>query len=228
MCLNAGGRQDAETETLIPTSGGVFDAVAFGAQNSAQQGLSASTHHAPTLDKSKIPDVAFDLRGREGGAIPEGPHDTANIRAASGRSSRSYIAQPWSIMPQNSGKDFKTRPVDVSQPVMAGGPVGGNQGGDYIQQTPWAVRRLTPRECERLQGFPDDWTLIERPRRRTLKSIEDELAYLRQEYPGITEDEAIMLAADGPRYKALGNSMAVPVIRWIMDRIRISAKQAAA
>ncbi|WP_457659573.1 DNA cytosine methyltransferase [Sinorhizobium medicae] len=40
----------------------------------------------------------------------------------------------WSIMPQNSGKDYKARQVEVSQPIMAGGPVGGNQGGDYIQQ----------------------------------------------------------------------------------------------
>ena len=55
-----------------------------------------------------------------------------------------------------------------------------------------AVRRLTPRECERLQGFPDDYTLVE--------------------YRG-------KLAADGPRYKALGNSMAVPVMRWIGQRI---------
>ncbi len=55
-----------------------------------------------------------------------------------------------------------------------------------------AVRRLTPRECERLQGFPDDYTLVE--------------------YRGKP-------AADGPRYKALGNSMAVPVMRWIGKRI---------
>jgi hypothetical protein len=54
------------------------------------------------------------------------------------------------------------------------------------------VRRLTPRECERLQGFPDDYTLIP--------------------YRGKP-------AADGPRYKALGNSMAVPVMRWIGERI---------
>ena len=54
------------------------------------------------------------------------------------------------------------------------------------------IRRLTPTECERLQGFPDDYTLIL--------------------YRG-------KLAADGPRYKALGNSMAVPVIRWIGERI---------
>lgn len=55
------------------------------------------------------------------------------------------------------------------------------------------VRRLTPRECERLQGFPDDYTLI--PHRGKP-------------------------AVDGPRYKALGNSMAVPVMRWIGERIQ--------
>jgi DNA (cytosine-5)-methyltransferase 1 len=55
-----------------------------------------------------------------------------------------------------------------------------------------AVRRLTPRECERLQGFPDDWTAVTHRRKP---------------------------AADGPRYKALGNSMAVPVLRWIGERI---------
>ena len=59
--------------------------------------------------------------------------------------------------------------------------------------TSMAVRRLTPRECERLQGFPDDYTLI--PVRNKP-------------------------AADGPRYKALGNSMAVPVMHWIGKRIQ--------
>jgi DNA (cytosine-5)-methyltransferase 1 len=72
---------------------------------------------------------------------------------------------------------------DQSHP-NAGAPPAVSMGG--------GVRRLTPRECERLQGFPDDYTLIEfrgRP------------------------------AADGPRYKAIGNSMAVPVMRWILSRI---------
>jgi DNA (cytosine-5)-methyltransferase 1 len=96
-------------------------------------------------------------------------------------------AVTYSIMPQNSGMDYKAREVDVAQPVLAGGPSGGNQGGDYVMQST-AVRRLTPRECERLQGFPDDYT-------------------------------AIPKAADGPRYKALGNSMAVPVMAWIGKRI---------
>jgi len=42
--------------------------------------------------------------------------------------------QPFSIMPMNSGKDYKARETDIAQPIMAGGPVGGNQGGDFIVQ----------------------------------------------------------------------------------------------
>jgi DNA (cytosine-5)-methyltransferase 1 len=57
-----------------------------------------------------------------------------------------------------------------------------------------AVRRLTPRECERLQGFPDDYTAVP--------------------YRGKP-------AADGPRYRALGNSMAVPVIKWLGERMEM-------
>lgn len=99
---------------------------------------------------------------------------------------------PWSIMPMNSGKDFKARVTDISQPLMAGGPVGGNQGGDYLQVGDMAVRRLMPVECERLQGFTDGWTDVP-----------------------IGNNPA----ADGPRYKQLGNSWAVPCVRWIGRRI---------
>lgn len=88
-----------------------------------------------------------------------------------------------------------------------------------------AVRRLTPVECERLQGFPDGHTLIHTEKRKTISS--DELAYLRNHYPDLSEEEAAMLAADGPRYKAIGNSMAVPVMQWIGCRIlaTVEAKQ---
>jgi DNA (cytosine-5)-methyltransferase 1 len=76
--------------------------------------------------------------------------------------------------------------------AFSGGATGRPEGaaaGHFIPEG-MAVRRLTPRECERLQGFPDDYTAI----------------------PG---------AADGPRYKALGNSMPVPVMRWIGKRIQM-------
>ncbi len=79
------------------------------------------------------------------------------------------------------------------------------------------VRRLTPRECERLQGFDDDYTLIPNYRKRLrADEIEEMAAYL-----GIPLEEARRVGAtpDGPRYKAIGNSMAVPVMRWIGRRI---------
>jgi len=64
------------------------------------------------------------------------------------------------------------------------------------EETTARVRRLTPRECERLQGFPDDWTRIP--------------------YRGKPADKC----PDAPRYKAIGNSWAVPVVRWIGRRIQ--------
>lgn len=79
------------------------------------------------------------------------------------------------------------------------------------------VRRLTPVECERLQGFPDNWTLIPVDKRKKLTT--DEYVYLRHHNPNMTAEEAYRLAADGPRYKAIGNSMAVPVMAWIGKRI---------
>jgi hypothetical protein len=159
------------TEELSPTlraggaygaNGGVMPAVAYSfkpGQSEAAGGVFVTEEYSPTLQAANngstaVPAVAFDLRGREGGSQLEGPHDTANIRAASGGSSRSYVAAS-------------------------------------------TVRRLTPVECERLQGFPDNFTAI--PWRK--KGAED--------------------CPDGPRYKALGNSMAVPVMRWIGERIRL-------
>lgn len=69
-----------------------------------------------------------------------------------------------------------------------------NAGGQLGVFTNWRVRRLTPLECERLQGFPDGYT---------------DIPYRRRNY-----------TPDGPRYKALGNSMAVNVMRWIGLRIQ--------
>jgi len=80
-----------------------------------------------------------------------------------------------------------------------------------------AVRRLTPVECERLQGFPDNHTLIPTQKRKQITA--EEYAYLRHHQPELKAEQAYRLAADGPRYKAIGNSMAVPVMRWIGSRI---------
>lgn len=89
-----------------------------------------------------------------------------------------------------------------------------------------AVRRLTPRECERLQGFPDDFTLIPGWSGRASKDdLEETARWLWTEdnqMNGMSWDDALDLARhpDGPRYKALGNSMAVPVMAWVGQRIQ--------
>ena len=75
-----------------------------------------------------------------------------------------------------------------------------------------AVRRLTPRECERLQGMRDDYTLIPTKKAKKRSKMYD--------YAEI-DGQLWQLAADGPRYKALGNSMAVPNMRWLGKRIGI-------
>ncbi len=76
-----------------------------------------------------------------------------------------------------------------------------NAGGQLAVHHHLGVRRLTPRECERLQGFPDDYTRIP--------------------WRGRPADRC----PDGPRYRALGNSFAVPVVRWIGRRIQAAGNR---
>jgi DNA (cytosine-5)-methyltransferase 1 len=94
---------------------------------------------------------------------------------------------------ENHAQDSRvTGPLDVAPTVAA---KFGTGGGNVPLVGAMAVRRLTPVECERLQGFPDNWSRIS--------------------WKGKPEEEC----PDGPRYKACGNSMAVPVMRWIGERI---------
>jgi DNA (cytosine-5)-methyltransferase 1 len=100
----------------------------------------------------------------------------------------------YNITPSNSNKDYNAREAEYAQAVTTqSGSAPSARGGDVITKG-WAVRRLTPTECERLQGFPDGYTAV---------------TYRKKP------------AADGPRYKGLGNSIAVNVLRWIGRRIDI-------
>lgn len=88
-----------------------------------------------------------------------------------------------------------------------------------------AVRRLTPRECERLQGFPDDYTLIPdwdgwRPMdaSETPESCEAEGLDIRQ---AKRSKRWFVRDVDGPRYKAIGNSKATTVVRWLGQRLQL-------
>ena len=96
--------------------------------------------------------------------------------------------------------DTKAYVVQTAQTITRswhrsnGASAGSNHGLINPVHHAQGVRRLTPRECERLQGFPDDWTLVPHNGKP---------------------------AADGPRYEAIGNSMAVPVMRWLGQRIQL-------
>jgi DNA-cytosine methyltransferase len=92
--------------------------------------------------------------------------------------------------------DVYNQSIDGQTSATITEAVGGtNTSGPKVMHS-MAIRRLTPKECERLQGFPDDWTKIP--------------------YRNKPADQC----PDGPRYKACGNSMAVPVMRWIGQRIQ--------
>jgi DNA (cytosine-5)-methyltransferase 1 len=124
--------------------------------------------------------VAFNLRGRDGGAQPEYT-DIASLRSASGGSSRSYVAQ-------------------------------------------MAVRRLTSVECARLQGFSDTYCHIPRS---TRKIDPDEAEYLIGHGLECWQEDGqwfTKVAADGPIYRAYGNSIATPVLRWIGERIEAAER----
>ncbi len=226
-CLNAGGmgRQNYETETLIAHSlcADGFDAsddgtgrgsplipIAICTAHTQSNGHGFSDNIAHTLESTTSQAVAFNLRGREGGAIPE-PSQMASIRAASGGSTNSYLAfsakdygaDVGGIAPTLRGMGHAASHANGGGQLAIAAPLTASYGKQVdssdtssgppnILHSEMAVRRLTPRECERLQGFPDDYTLVE--------------------YRGKP-------AADGPRYRALGNSMAVPVMRWIGERI---------
>jgi site-specific DNA-cytosine methylase len=110
-------------------------------------------------------------------------------------------------------------PDIVAPPLKAQSGGSGRGDGAPLLVTWVAVRRLTARECERLQGLPDDYTLLPHYRRRLrVDEIAEMAAYL-----GIPLEEArrVGVTPDGPRYKAIGNSMAVPVMRWIGRRIQV-------
>lgn len=101
------------------------------------------------------------------------------------------------------------------------GPAG-DEKYNLVAAYPDEVRRLTPRESERLQGLPDDWTLIPRFARQTAKSWRPELAeYFLRGNPDLTTDEAIRLSShpDAPRFRAIGNAWALNCADWIASRI---------
>ena len=127
--------------------------------------------------------IAFENNRRDGARLYGDLTNTLQAFAGTGGGNGPMVAQPTIV--------HGTQDPCVSDIAFAQGR---NNGGENVLQQEMAVRRLTPTECERLQGFPDNYTNI----------------------PWRKKDES----PDGPRYKALGNSMAVPVMNWIGKKIQ--------
>lgn len=199
------GRLDFESETFVMQAGAVRENPASG-----PDGMGVQTGIAYTLEaRAEVQMVAHALRAEGFDASEDG-------------TGRGTPLVPICFSAKDHGADAM---ADVAPTLRAGGHDKSHAnagvmpaiayrttGNDGVYETGsvapclntatdpnqitllqnWRVRRLTPRECERLQGFPDDYTAV-----------------LYRGKP----------AADGHRYKALGNSMAVPVMRWIGERI---------
>ena len=141
--------------------------------------------HTASGGGNKAPLIAFSCKdsGLDSGDI------SPTLRAMNFSGSHANAGRQVAITFQsNAGRDF-TVDKDRSCPTRIGSGLGIPSPPAVV--TAMQVRRLTPVECERLQGFPDNYTKINEK------------------------------TADGPRYKSLGNSFAVPVVSWIGRRIQL-------
>lgn len=173
-----GSRQDWETCTIIPAVAHTLRADGFDA---SEDGTGRGTPLVP---------VAFTTRGTNVDTNPyvAGTLTTGSGRATSGATCVAFAHQGGGV-----------------QTTLGYDPESGTAPTLSVCQTPavhagMAVRRLTPRECERLQAAPDDWTLVPNAQGKPM--------------------------ADGPRYKMLGNSFTATVIRWIGRQIEAAHRVA--
>jgi DNA (cytosine-5)-methyltransferase 1 len=161
-------------------------------------GIGEAGDPSPTLTKNHshavAQPIAFELGKMK--RLGYGDAESGLAHALRAEAGDNQVAVAYNIAPGKGElkDDIHVTDANISKTIDASGSNPAmHQGGAAIVQT-MAVRRLTPVECERLQGFPDGYTNI--PWRKATES------------------------PDGPRYKALGNSWAVPVVRWIGKRIQ--------
>ena len=179
-----------------------------GGQGSAAGSLGVGENVAPTLGAAESgsnrtpviasPDIAPTLTA----GTAEGPsHGKANgqDRLVFAIMERGESDAPIAGDHHRQDLDNETYIPDVAYAVRArdGKGIGFVDGDATLVAQQWRVRRLTPLECERLQGMPDGWTR-ERADGRPL--------------------------SDTPRYRMLGNSVAVPVVEWIARRMKAASE----
>lgn len=239
-CLNAGGmgRIDYETESMIAHSlkaaghdasedgtgrGTPLVAVPF-AQNSRSEvrevggGIAAALPCEPGMNQQTFVayGIASDALDRSG----EGAGGTAGERSGLGiveeLSPTINAKRPNAVAFQESQSGV--REYSTAGTLRSDGP-GHDPVGTRVRDG-FAVRRLMPIECERCQGFPDNYTLVETTKKISNAKLDEDVVkfYVRSGFT-LSRAEQLSRIADGPRYQQLGNSMAVPCIAWIGRRI---------
>jgi len=192
--------QDAESGHLIPSDigfevcGALSDGAHMGGGLNGQDAYTGRVIPVTHALRAEGFDASEDGTGRGTPLVP----DTAPTLVSSGDANTGFRDEhglvPTAFEPGSIGR--RAGPSNVSDVVgTLRSNMGDNQPAVLLPEPSMMVRRLTPTECERLQGFPDNWTRI----------------------PYRNKDADA--CPDGPRYKALGNSMAVNVMRWIGQRI---------
>ena len=154
----------------------------------SSNGIGVAEDVAYTLDGAQGEAIAFSAKDYGGDAGPLSPTLRSGTHDGSHANGGVMPAVAFTASEQSNGFAWE-RP---HYPTLTAGAPTDSSNIQHGIRIGTVVRRLTPRECERLQGLPDDWTLVP--------------------YRGKP-------AADSPRYKAIGNGMAVPVLRWIGQRI---------
>ncbi|ENR8788849.1 Dam family site-specific DNA-(adenine-N6)-methyltransferase [Enterobacter hormaechei] len=166
--------------------------IAFGGGNTAGHidVATACTAHGIRLD---FDTETFAVHGTQD---PDTNRELAHTLGRNNGQENAIVTEPFTlaIRGRSEGSTIEVRNDGTANALLT--PNGG-RAGMGVGAIGWGmqVRRLTPIECERLQGFPDNHTLIGWRGKDTAE------------------------CPDGPRYKAIGNSMAVPVMRWIGERI---------
>ena len=156
--------------------------------------------------------IQHSIIGRKDSAGAQGPglRDDGKMFTLDSRGSAHAVAIPEkdSCVTTGTGRryDFETETIipvpfpEVANTLLAKPNFSYRADVDNMVRIGYRVRRLTPKECERLQGFPDDWT-----------------AYGEEKKDGLF---LLKPVSDSARYKACGNSIAIPPVEWIMSQIK--------
>lgn len=190
--LSAGSTKGMGSVAVAFTPGNVSRGA--GSEPSTDTFGTLQSHHAG----DQHPCVAFRPAGQDGFVPSEvSPPLAATDGGGAGVPAAFFLHSANSEAMLKEGPGPAGGPAEVARALdrNGGSPVG--QGGNVVVQGKRRVRRLTPMECERIQGFPDNWTLY-------------------KEMPDGTKRKQ----KDSPRYKQLGNAVTTHVAAWIGLRLK--------